>query len=167
MRKLTRAEIESGGAAMPGIMRFHDQLVGARLSEVLNMPADDEYPSSTALLFDDGALLFRQFDDEGNPGDTAWELCDAQGRPCSSRSLPALCGRRVVSCGYFHARGELREVVPCLELDDGTHITCTSPHGGGVICHTRNKQQVHNLLCHFNLSPKPKPRKTDVHSTPR
>jgi len=150
LRKLTRAEIESGGSAMPRIMEYHDRLVGQPLTRIARVPADGEYPACLALEFTTSVLL-PQHDDEGNPGDTEWIVCDENGGDAPGKMLPDLVGRKVTGVGYFMVPpAGYKAMVPYVLFDNGLAVTCWTDDGGGVICHHSDAPE-YDLFCQFTL----------------
>ncbi len=151
--KLSREQIESAGSAMPRIMKFHDQLIGAKLVRTVKIPGDGEYPPVVGLKLDDGSLLYPQLDDEGNPGYVEWTITDAEGFIFPIVKIQDIRGQPLVSTGYFRDPSSTdRKVVPFVEFDGGFHVCAMCAHGGAVICHTRGDQR--DLLCQLRL-PKP------------
>lgn len=149
MRKLTRTEIESGGSAMPRIMKFHDQLLGSRLRRVAtrSMSHPQEPP---VLMFDQSATVSTQFDDEGNPGATEWVVTDLEGFIYEPVEIVDLVGQSVSGIGYLHdPENDCRSVIPCLEIARTFLICCMTPHGGGVIHHFRPRDDRWDLFCQF------------------
>ncbi len=158
LRKLTRAEIESCGAAMPETMAFHDKLIGAKL---LRVTARRGYNPQTVLHLEHGVTLSTQFDDEGNPGQTEWEITDAEGRQYRSVQIRSLRGKSVASIGYFgDPENDLRPVIPYVEFAGQFCVCATCPAGGAVIVHHRAEQSRWDLFCEL----KPKPRKGPNHA---
>jgi hypothetical protein len=154
MRKLTRAQIEAGGAAMPETMRFHDFLYAQKLEAVEHVPEDGEYPPLDALLFSHGSILEPRYDDEGNPGFVDWEIADLNGVALVGQTVRDLIGKRVFEIGYLHDIGnECRCVIPYVLFEDQRMLVCLTPHGGGVIYHERPGERPWDLFCQF--TPKP------------
>ncbi len=153
MRKLTRTEIEACGAAMHETMRFHDQLIGTKLLRVTGRRGRSQPPP--VLHFEQGAELRTQFDDEGNPGGTEWEITDAEGFRYEPVLVHDLRGQTVTGVGYFlDPENDVRQVIPYVEIA-GTFLICVfCQEGGAVICHHRDPDQW-DLFCEL----KPKPRK--------
>lgn len=167
LRKLTRAEIEAGGAAMPRIMKFHDQLYAQRLEAVRKIPPDGEYPGCDMLVFSHGSYLLPQLDDEGNPGFCDWELADRNGIGLVGGTVRDLIGKRVFEIGYLHdPDSTYRAVIPYVLFENQVMVSCLCPNGGAVIRHERPVQRQSDLFCQF--TPKPN-RKENPHvrQTPR
>ncbi|MCC5851060.1 MAG: hypothetical protein JJU29_23470 [Verrucomicrobia bacterium] len=151
MRKLTRTEIEACGAAMPETMRFHDQLVGSKLIRATGRRGRTQPPP--VLYFDDGGCLRTQFDDECNPGETEWMICDAQGHTMNVVKLTDLIGLPVTGIGYLlDPDNDLRPVIPYVEIAESFHVCAICREGGAVICHHRAQDDSWDLLC--ELKPK-------------
>lgn len=149
MRRLTRSEIESGGSAMPRIMNFHDQLIGSRLLQVTRRRSDYTQPPPV-LIFGDGTTLATQYDDEGNPGDTEWQITDREGYVYYSVQVQDLVRHTVTGVGYFFdPLNEDRNVIPYVEIENVFLVCCMTPHGGGVIHHHRPANDVWDLFCQF------------------
>ena len=160
LRKLTRAEIETGGSAMPKIMEYHERLIGQPLTRLARVPADGEYPAYTALEFS-VSVLVPQHDDEGNPGDVEWVICGEDGGDAPRKdlgnynrvppSLSDLVGHKVTGFGYFHdPSAGFREVIPYILFDNGLAAACWTDDGGGVICHHSDAPEM-DLFCQFTL----------------
>ncbi len=150
MRRLTRSEIESGGSAMPEIMQFHDKLIGSRLRRVIGRPVS--HPNDPPpLIFEQGATLVTQYDDEGNPGDTEWQIVDPEGRLYPSVRIDDLIGHPVTGVGYFFdEENDDRRTIPYVEIAKVFLICCMTPHGGGVIHHKRPIDDRWDLFCQIN-----------------
>lgn len=149
MRKLTRQEIESGGAAMPRIMAFHDQLIGAKIIQVTGRRGLSQPPP--LLILEGGVTLATQFDDEGNPGDTEWQVTDREGYFYRPVQVQDLCNQPVTAVGYFlDPLNGHQKVIPYVEFSELLCVCCMTPHGGGVIHHHRPGEDRWDLFCQFN-----------------
>lgn len=149
MRKLTRSEIESGGCAMPRIMAFHDQLIGTKLIRVTRRRSDGRQPPPL-LILEKGVTLATQYDDEGNPGDTEWQVTDPEGYLYRPVQVQDLCNQPVTAVGYFtDPENDQRHVIPFVEIAGVFLVCCMTPHGGGVIHHHRPRDDSWNLFCQF------------------
>ncbi len=150
MRKLTRSEVEACGAAMPKTMRFHDQLIGTKLLRVTDRRGGSQPPP--VLHFEQGASLRTQFDDECNPGDTEWEVVDAEGFPYTIVRVQDLRGQTVTGVGYFlDAENDVRPVVPYVEVARTFYICAMCSEGGAVIHHHRDPDHW-DLFCELKPS---------------
>jgi hypothetical protein len=150
LHKLSREQIEAAGSAMPETMKFHDQLIGAKLVRTIKIPGDREYPPVVGLKLNDGALLYPQWDDEGNPGEVEIAITDADGFIFPIVKVQDIKGKPVVSTGYFRDPSNTdRQVVPFVEFDGGFHVCAMCAHGGAVIAHTRGDQR--DLLCQLRF----------------
>ena len=159
--KLTRAQIEAGGAAMPVTMKFHDQLYAQKLEAVKKIGPDGEYPGCDMLVFSHGSCLLPQYDDEGNPGFVDWELADRNGIGLVGGGVRALIGKRVFEIGYLHdPESSYRAVIPYVLFENQIMVTCLCPHGGAVIRHERPVQHKSDLFCQFT----PKPQRKEYSS---
>jgi|GEM_PF-883720 len=149
MRRLSRSEIEAGGKAMPQIMQFHDRLVGSRLETVTKRRSDYRQPPPL-LIFEQGVILATQYDDEGNPGATEWQVTDREGYLYRPVQVQDLIRQSVTGVGYFldPLNGD-RKVIPYVEIAEVFLICCLTPHGGGVIHHHRPDENTWDLFCQF------------------
>jgi len=160
--KLTRAQIEAGGGAMPDIMRFHDYLFAQKLEAVETVPPEGPYHGFNALVFSHGSILEPRYDDEGNPGFVDWELADRNGVALVGGEVRDLIGKRVFEIGYLHdAHNEIRRVIPYVLFEHQVMLVCLTPHGGGVIYHERPGERPWDLFCQFT----PKPQQLRKEST--
>jgi hypothetical protein len=150
MRKLTRPEIEACGKAMPKIMQFHDKLIGSCLRRVIGRPIS--HPNDPqSLIFELGATLVTQYDDEGNPGDTEWQIVDREGRFYHSIRVDDIIGHPVTGVGYFYDEdNDDRRTIPYVEIANVFLLTCMTRHGGGVIHHHRPREDKWDLFCQLN-----------------
>lgn len=154
MRKLTRTQIEAGGAAMPEIMKYHDFLYAQKLEAVVAVEPDGEYPGCDMLVFSHGSHLLPQVDDEGNPGFVDWELADRNGNGLVRGEVRDLIGKRVFEVGYLHdPESTYRSVIPYILFEHQLMLVCLTPNGGAVIRHERPLHRSFDLFCQF----KPKP----------
>ncbi len=149
MRRLTREEIKSGGSAMPRIMNFHDQLIGCKFQRrILQSGKSNEL--NAPLLFESGARLLTQYDDEGNPGAAEWQVTDREGYLYHPIQVRDLVDHRVTDVGYFHdPENDQRHVIPYVEIAGIFLICCMTPHGGGVIYHDRPREDCWDIFCQF------------------
>jgi hypothetical protein len=150
LRKMTRDEIEAAGAAMPETMKFHDQLTGAMISLIIYKRTGTDYSTILGLQFNDGAKIFAQFDDEGNPGDVEFAVADADGNMFQPEMIEEITGHSVVGAGYFREpSNDVRNVIPFVEFEGNFHICAMCSEGGAVIKHMRGETK--DLLCQLRL----------------
>jgi hypothetical protein len=148
MRRLTRQEIEAGGCAMPGIMIFHDKLIGAKLIHVSGRRGVTQPPP--VMHFSNDITLRTQYDDEGNPGDTEWQITDHEGYLYHPVQVHDLRGHDVTGVGYLlDPENDCRHVIPFVEVANTFYVCCMTPHGGGVIFHDRPGEDRWDLFCQF------------------
>jgi hypothetical protein len=160
MRRLTRPEIESGGRAMPRIMNFHDQLIGSKLFRVTRRRSDWRQPPPL-LILENGVTLATQYDDEGNPGDTEWQVTDREGYMYRPVQVQDLCNQPVTAVGYFlDPLNGPRKVIPYVEFSELFCVCCMTPHGGGVIHHHRPGNDSWDLFCQFTPQLETKPQES-------
>ena len=149
MHRLTRAEIDSGGSAMPRIMSFHDQLIGSSLLKVIHSRSDRSQVAPL-LILEEGVTLATQYDDEGNPGYTEWLVTNGEGYMYRSLQVQDLIRQKVSAVGYFlDELNESRKVIPYIEIAKNFLVTCMTSYGGGVIHHHRPGIDTWDLFCQF------------------
>jgi hypothetical protein len=155
MRRMTRPEIEACGAAMPATMAFHDQLIGAKLIQVTSRR--NAVKPQPILHLTGEVTLAMQYDDEGNPGECEWQVCDINGNPYVSITVHDLLRSHVTGVGYFADPGnDLRPVIPYVEFNDLFCLCAMCSEGGAVIHHHRADVNKWDLFCEL----RPKPERT-------
>lgn len=163
LRKLTRAEIEAGGAAMPAVMKYHDKLWAQVLEAVEPVEPDGEYPGCDLLVFSHGSFLSPQYDDEGNPGFCDWELADHDGIGLVGGEVRDLIGKRVFGVGYLHdPDSSYRAVIPYVLFENRVMLVCLTPNGGAVIHHQRPSERTWDLFCQFTPKPQEPPTQKET-----
>jgi hypothetical protein len=138
-------------------MNFHDQLIGSKLVTVTRRHSGGSPPP--LLILEEGVTLATQYDDEGNPGDTEWQVTDRAGFMHRPVQVQDLRNQTVTGVGYFlDPLNGPRKVIPYVEFSEVFLVFCMTPHGGGVIHHHRPGNTSWDLFCQFtpNLTPSQK-----------
>ena len=130
LEKLTTEQIGKLGAAMPEIMKFHEQLLGEKFKK-----GGRTKDGNPLVMFQSNVVLIGDHDDEGNPGSSTllW-----LGLPEDSP---------VTYVGYCRLEGE-DGLFPLVEFENGAAVSVMrSDCRPGVFEHQRPGHRKYDLFC--------------------